>query len=232
VANRLLTDPILSAGWPSTRIQTLQSAAGPIVNMDYYAVTVPIASIPNGLSVNDFLNHVRTNINSYVNPPTQFNYYPGLSGEEQRWTGSDPLGTVFSITLAPWIEDGSVVTTAYSSSRWVFSTVRTSEDFTHPVSGNREFGAVDNGNGTATFYTKATDRISTHWNRFLNAVIPGVDIFEQGGAVWEGFQNRLKVTLGASAVIEQPVFKRVDYTLLSKVLAGEARADSLKCEQS
>ena len=133
VANRLLTDPILSAGWPSTRIQTLQSAAGPIVNMDYYAVTVPIASIPNGLSVNGYLNHVRTNINGYVDPPTEFNFYPGLVGEEQRWTGSNPLGTVFSTTLHPWLEDGSVVTTAHSSSRWVFSIVRTREDLTHPV---------------------------------------------------------------------------------------------------
>jgi hypothetical protein len=181
VANRLLTDPVLSAGHGAW-IQTLQSAKGPVVNMDYYAVTVPIADIPNGLSVSGYLNHVRTNINNYVNPPTQCNYYPGLIDEEQRWTGSSPLGTVFSITLQPPIEEGSVITTAHISSRWVFSTVRTPEDWMHPVSGNREFGAVDNGNGTATFYTKATDRISTLSYSLVDR-LPIFDIFGSGGAI-------------------------------------------------
>jgi len=168
VLTRLVMEPVLSTEWPSAMIQTLQGAKGPVVNMDYYAVTVPIANIPNGLSVNGYLEHVRTNSNNDVSPPTHCSYYPGLTGEEQRWTGNNPLGTVFSITLDPIFESGSVVTTAYYSNRWTFSTVRTPEDMTHPVSGNREFGAVDNGNGTATFYTKATDRISTDLNRILD----------------------------------------------------------------
>jgi hypothetical protein len=229
VTSRLALEPALQAHWYSARIQTLQSGVGPIVNMDYYAVTVPIANIPNGLSVDAYLNHVRTNINSYVDPPTRFNYYVGLSGEEQRWTSSAPLGTVFSITLHPVLEDGSVVTTDYDTDHWVFSTVTTPMDRTHPVSGNREFGAINNGNGTATIYTRGTDRVSTRFNDLLDGTI--VNIFDNGHDVWVGLQRRLKAELGVTAVIEPPVRHPVDYDKVRAVLAGHAPVSTLQCSQ-
>jgi hypothetical protein len=227
VSARLATEPALSDFWTNARIQTLQSAAGPVINLDYYAVTVPIADIPNGLSVHGYLNYVRTNINAYVPPPTQFNYYPGLAGEEQRWLGNNPLGTVFSIRLAS-VEDGSVVTTSYASDHWTFSTVETKADRTHPVSGNREFGAVDNGNGTATFYTRGVDRISNAFNSFLD--MAGLSIYERGAQVWRGMQNRMKIELGASAVVDSMSY-RPKYDSISAVLAGRAPASSLRCTQ-
>lgn len=227
---RLASEPALSAWWTSAKIQTLESGKGPFVNMDYYAVTVPIANIPDSLSVNDYLNKVRTNINDYVDTTVRFNYYPGLSGEEARWKSSNPLGTVFSIMLKPRLEDGSVVTTAYGPDHWTFSTVETKEDWTHPVSGNREFGAaVDSVNGKVTFYTRGTDRISTRLNAFADWA--GLGIYERGGQVWVGLQNHLKAELGNSAVIEQPVIYRPKYDSVSSVLSGQAPVSTLKCSQ-
>jgi len=49
--------------------------------------------------------------------------------------------------------------------------------------------------------------------------------------MWAGFQNHLKAELGASAVIEQPVIKKVDSVQLNKVLTGQAASSTLKCEQ-
>jgi hypothetical protein len=145
-------------------------------------------------------------------------------GEDLRWLNA-PLGTLFSIELMSLWEEGSVVTTAYGADHWIFSTVWTPKDLYHPVSGNRQFGAVDNGNGTATFYTRAADRLSQRY--LVYAGYLGLDIYERGGAVWLSFQNHLKSALGTSAVVHPAVIYRPKYEAISAVFSGASPVSSL-----
>lgn len=107
------------------------------------------------------MDDIRMDLNGYTDGVT-FEFYPGLSGEPARWH-TNPLGTIFSIQLVedvPWLDDGTVVTTGYHATDWTFSTAWSPADWWHPVSGNRRFGIVDNGDGTYTFCTRGVDRMS------------------------------------------------------------------------
>lgn len=66
--------------------------------MDYYGVTVTTSDLPGGQSPEQYLDHVRTNINDYIDG-AEFNFYPGIVGEVDRWM-NDSLGTVFQYCLA------------------------------------------------------------------------------------------------------------------------------------
>jgi len=66
---------------PGLEIQHLEDAEGVSVNIDYFSVTFPASSIPGGLSPNQFLDQIRTNINDYIDGST-FEFYPGLSDED------------------------------------------------------------------------------------------------------------------------------------------------------
>lgn len=131
---------------------------------------------------------------------------------------------MFSLHFNP-LEEASVVATSYSSNNWTFSTAWTPEDLYHPVSGNRMFGAVDNGNGTATFYTRGVDRISTRLNVAIDFL--ALDIYASGGEIWENFQQNLKNAFGSSARIQAPVVYRPKYAEIRAVLSSGARVSSI-----
>ena len=211
-------------------IQRLEDATGAIVNMDHYSVSVSEDGLPDGMDAEAYLDQVRMNINDYAEP-ADFQYYPGTTNEADRWA-NNPIGTMFSIALGPGAS-GSIVATDYSSSHWIFSTVYTAEDGTHPVSGNRQFGFNQHDDGSVTFYTQATDRISSNRWRAGNLVdyIPLVDgIFEGGGNVWENLQENIGDDLDF-AVVADPVTFRPDYDQVQAVLDGEADISTLKeCE--
>ncbi|MFO8232412.1 MAG: hypothetical protein R6U20_07080, partial [Longimonas sp.] len=137
VFDRLNTEALFE----NAEIQRLEDASGAVINMDRYSVTVSANGLPDGMSAEQYLNQVRMNINDYAEG-ANFQYYPGTTNEADRWA-NNPIGTMFSIDLAPGA-NGSIVATDYSSSHWIFSTVYTDEDGTHPVSGNRQFGFTEN----------------------------------------------------------------------------------------
>ena len=217
-----------------TRIQLLAEAAGAVVNLDFFGVTVPESEIPNGWAPEQYLDYVRTHINDYVDGAT-FEYYTGglyppQFSEEERWLSNDPVGTLFSIQLvewAPWLDDGSVVASGFSPEHWIFSTLYTPADGWHPVSGNRRFGLSDNGDGTVTFYTRGVDRLSTQLYEVFQDVtnVP----FGSADRLWTSFQSHIAADFSGTAVASTVVF-RPDYSTVESVLNGATPPSALGCD--
>lgn len=223
VLDRLVNTDALSGSF----IQKLEDASGAVVNMDNFSVTVPGNEIPNNWTAEEYLDHIRTNINDYVDGST-FEFYPVLPGEEEKWT-EDPLGTLFSIQLvenAPWLDDGTVVASGYGSSFWLFTTVYAPEDNWHPVSGNRLFGVTDNGNGSYTFYTKGVDRLTTRVDQWAQSFF-GIP-FNSADDLWSSFQDLISDDFD-NATIEDVITYRPDYEQVEDVLNGDAPIANLGC---
>jgi len=129
-----------------------------------------------------------------------------------RWSGPNPLGTVFSIQLidgAPWLDDGTVVTSDYNPSDWTFSTAYSPEDRWHPVSGNRKFGVQrDAHTGLVTIYTRGVDRLSIDTYDWAQTVTGAP--FENADALWRSFVQSISSEVdGAttSAVTHRPDYE-------------------------
>ncbi|RAV27409.1 hypothetical protein [Sinomicrobium soli] len=59
-------------------------------------------------------------------------------------------------------DNESVIVSDYNTEKWTFSTIFDPKYGEHPVSGNRDFGYTQNGDGSYTFYTRGVDRL-TDW---------------------------------------------------------------------
>lgn len=203
-----------------SRIQYLRDAYGAVVNMDEFAVTTHVDNLPNNQTPEQYLRRIRSNINSYIDRPgVQFSEVVGSMGSV------DPDGTVLSISLAGggWIEEGSVVVSESSSSSWVFTTVYTPFDGSHPVSGNREFGFRRNGD-QVTFYTRGVDRMTTPLDRIANT--DGY-AFSQADALWSSFQDKIKSEIGGDAALSSMV-ARPNWDNVGAVLSGEMDVSSIE----
>jgi len=219
-------------------IQTLDAATGPRVNMDFFGIRIHEDDLPGGVTPSEYYEQWRTNFNNFFDQDlVQFEFYPYLDGEDQRWL-EDPLGTVFSIQLtafiADWLDDGSVVATEITHNGWTFSTAWTPADFRHPVSGNRTFGFEREGEHV-TFYTRGVDRVTARDYEAADLVSQLVMddgiAFSSGDAVWENMIQNLKDDLGGSAedVSEVPI--RPDYDKLERVMDGDADPSVLGCSE-
>jgi len=69
------------------------------VNLDLFEVTIDESDLPTGLSPEAVLDQIRLNFNGYAEG-ADFQFYPGTVDEDIKWM-TDPLGTVFTINLAP-----------------------------------------------------------------------------------------------------------------------------------
>ena len=136
-------------GQGSFFLHDINNAEGPILNMDFFSVTV--SQLPKKLLTNTrytapefFEQMMRKQLNSFLaGGPASFGAIN--ESERQKWMSSDYLGTImrFNISAAMWgliTQDGSVIAIDQSPTRWIFSTIRTPLDYDHPVSGFREFG--------------------------------------------------------------------------------------------
>lgn len=213
------------------RIQKLENAAGPIINMDYFSVTVSAKNIPHNWTATEYLANIRRRINQYTDGSV-FKPYPGLKGEWKRWLSNDPLGSILSIQLmgsAEWFDDGTVVTSGYESSTnsWIFTTLYTSEDDWHPVSGNRKFGFTKNNDGTVTFFTRGVDRLSNDWYKW-GQKITGVP-FGETDNLWSSFQDLIAADFN-SATIHEPVTWRPNWAKVSAILQGNQSVSTLGCK--
>lgn len=213
-------------------IRYMQDGSGAVANLDYFAVTVPIANLPATYSLDTYLEHVRMGINDHTEG-SLFEAYPGIPNEWVRWL-ENPLGSLLSIQLfgetppRTWGDDGSVVTSAYSQTGWTFTTVHTPADDWHPVNGNRAFGYVDNNDGTATFYTRGVDRFSVFGYQYVQATT-GIP-FSRADALWESFQALIAAEV-PNAFVHPPVRYRPRYSAVRDVLDGRAPLSTLGCRQ-
>jgi len=214
VTDRLQNEELFGPG----EIQTIQEASGRKVNLDLFEVAIDESDLPTGLSPEAVLDQIRLNFNDYAEG-ADFQFYPGTVDEDIKWM-TDPLGTVFTINLNPdgiFPANGSVVTTDYSQTSWTFSTVWTSDDGYHPVSGNRRFGYHQDGQ-EIKFFSRGVDRTSIPLYSIANTVGGG---FNKADSVWESFQDNVRNFLGDSAEIKAPVTWRPRYSDIQDILNGD-----------
>jgi hypothetical protein len=179
-------------------IHRLEDAWGPI-SLDYYPVTV---SLPAGMTAEDLLETMRRDINRFFVDPNICKFHAYDEQFRKKWLSQDPVGAVISIDmfaaiLGPRlnIDDGSVVCSEATSDHWIFSTVWTWDDFHHPVSGNRQFGFTKNSDGTATFYTRGADRLTTMLD--AGAEWATGQAFTSAGKLWETWQRGIEAQVVA-----------------------------------
>jgi hypothetical protein len=212
-------------------IQNIENAAGTVVNMDYFSVN--ITNLPNNMSPDEFFTEVRTNLNNFINTDyAEFSPYSAYGypfDEAYIWNSSNPMGAILSIDIAAPADDGSVVVSAHNFNSWAFTTLRDPLNFTHPVSGNREFGFKQNDDGSYTIFTRGVDRIT---NRIDNFVATNFlqNPFQDPDALWESFQSSIEDYVNnnnGSASIETPNAFRPDWDEVKDVVLGEKPISSI-----
>lgn len=194
-------------------------------NLDYYPIKINKLPIIDGQRSNSqqFLEHIRKNINSFVDPDLSvFEPYGlslGIVKNKNMWDSNTPLGAILGIDLYVFtqllgIDDGSVICSHHDITKWRFSTLHTLLDSNHPVSGNREWGFKINDDGSYTFFTRAVDRVTSYIDLPILA-------YTAGGFVWESFQEKVanfvnQPSSDGEAIIMKPVIQRPSWEELEK----------------
>jgi len=197
-------------GW---RVQDLNEAKGKVVNMDYYSVT--INQLPGGETAPQLLEYMRKNINTFIDQ-TKANFKPFNNSEYLTWNSNNYLGGIIHIDMGnnnTWAgglhpidqpDDGSVICTKAQSDHWIFTTITAPGDGEHPVSGNRQFGFIQNRNGSYTFYTRGVDRATGYIDDFLQENWDV--IFSKADELWSSLQQGIVNYVnsnGGNAMISQ-----------------------------
>ncbi len=228
-------------------IQYLSHASGGVINLDYFPVT--ISTLPNNpntgqqFTPEQFLNYIRLNINSFVNTslcsfsPTSLN--TGYN-ETQIWNSSNPINAIIHLDIPFPAGDGSVICSETNSNHWIFTTIEVpygpiqGQDGVHPVSGNREFGLIQNLNGTFTFYTRGVDRMT---DIFDQTMVNGLNIspFVNPDLLWNSLKTNIHTFVQNNNGNAQPltnspnVIYRPDWVKVKDVLKGLRPISDLGC---
>jgi hypothetical protein len=233
---------IISGDWD---IQYIENATSPIVNMDYFPVT--ISKLPKdpatGLQFtpDDFLNYVRKNLNSFFEGnDTEFGPYN--STEAVIWNSTNYFGAIMRFDILLRVggvvvgqQDGSVICSSQNGNTWRFTTIESPRDWSHPVSGTREFGLTTNEDGTYTFYTRGVDRVAESTDDFIGGLPLIQSPYDGGDALWTQFQENLKSYIeqpqnAGLALIQTPVISRPDWEKVKAVLRGDRPISDLGCD--
>jgi len=145
---------------------------------------------------------------------------------KKLWNSDNPTGAVmvFYPTSAP--DQSAVVTSTSGSNYWVFTPIWTTQNWRHPLAGQREFGLTANEDGTFTFYTRAIDRMWTLQDAMYNYA--GFQFYKSFGivnrnvffdidapAVWGSlFNNYVEFinNTGGAASRTETISKRIPWT--------------------
>lgn len=198
-------------GWP---LHTLRRASGPI-NLDYYPVKVTRMPTLDGRTATapQLLEAMRLKLNDLVDS-RYANFEPYDDDEATLWQSSSPEGAVIHIDMrmgGPNMnpDDGSVACTRKTSDHWLFSTIWSVADASHPVSGNREFGYTQGSDGSVTLYTRGADRLT----RLVDDLMSDT-VFSGAHSLWMSLQQGLKRWIdgaGGAAEILSPTSNRYDW---------------------
>lgn len=223
-----------------TNVQNINNAYSTVVNMDYFPINVSTLPIVNGkrLTPEQFIGHIRKNINSFIDTDySEFKpyVYSGVN-ETNLWNSADPKNAVVAIDIkGP--DNGSVIVSQYNSTGWTFTTIYEPMFGQHPVSGNRDFGYVKNSNGSYTFYTRGVDRLTgLDGNTFQKTTefFSGEGYpFKQADALWTSFQNIVANFVnknGGNAGVANQEIHRPDWSLVKDVIDGKKPLSSLSTD--
>lgn len=131
------------------------------------------------------------------------------------------MGAVIAIDIAG-PDNGSVIVSHSSSDKWTFSTIYDPKYGEHPVSGNRDFGYTDNGNGSYTFYTRGVDRL-TSWDGEFAREYANNFPFNQADALWTSFQGLVSSFVnnhGGNSSVSQNQIQRPNWSDIKDVVDG------------
>lgn len=228
------------------QLQSIKDGSGALVNMDYFPITIQTLPLnpqtSQRFTAQEFLYYIRTNINDFINtsysefsPSTQTGF-----NESQIWLSENPLTAIIHINIPFPAGDGSVICSQTTSSTWVFSTIEMpyfvlqGDDGVHPVSGNREFGFLTNADGSYTFYTRGTDRISTSFDATIVQNMIG-EPFLKPDNLWRSFKRGIyNFTQANGGSANNPVqadnsIYRPDWEKVKEVLQGQRPVSDLGC---
>lgn len=208
----------------------INNAYSAVVNMDEFNVTINQLPYMNGvqMSPQNFLQYVRTNINSFVDTglSTFTPYAHGSTFDAALWNSTNPEGAVISIDIP--FNSGSVITSYAAADQWIFTTIKEPWNGNHPVSGNRSFGYTANPNGSYTFYVRGVDRLTDIWMSMAQGGY--VKPFDKADALWTSFQNGLTSFVnshaGNASVVPATKY-RPDWSELKAVMKGEKPLSTL-----
>ena len=226
------------------RVEDINKAYSSVVNMDYFPVEVYDLPTVDGvkLTASQFIEYIRKNINSFVDPDKSrfipYNYYGW--NDTYMWQSGNPLGAMIGIdipgVLGPYDgvfdDNGAVIVSKYDSTGWVFSTIFDMVYGHHPVSGNRAFGYEDNGLGYYTFYTRGVDRLTDRLGDFMQNHGGGLP-FISADALWKSFQQGIYDFVeshGGRAYIVSPTIRRPDWDKVKSVVEGHLPVSTLSSD--
>jgi hypothetical protein len=201
--------------------------------MDYFPIKVTKLPDINGqpATAAQFLEYLRRNINSFVNTElSEFTPYNAVytgTNEAAIWTSQNPVGAIIHIEIP--FDEGSVICSDYNPNYWRFTTISAPYDWSHPVSGTREFGFEQNADGSYTFYTRGTDRITGQIQNLLFEA----ETFDGADNLWKSFQEGVKNFVNQSGGIAakgNPIVARPNWETVNAVLNGYEPVSSLGCK--
>jgi len=215
-------------------VQNINDAHSTVVNMDYFPITINQLPVVNGqrLTASQFKEYIRKNINNFVNTVySKFEPYRwhGIN-DESLWNSANPLNTMIGIDIAG-PDNGTVIVSKHNDMGWTFTTVYDPKYGIHPVSGNRDFGYVQNSDGSYTFYTRGVDRLT---DPVVNSIqyLSGLP-FSSADALWTSFQNKIANFVNeyqGQATVIAPEIKRPDWQLIKDVLDGKKPLSTLSTD--
>lgn len=234
--NRLLDWMPKTSAPEILELQRIANGHGSNINLDFYAYT--FKKHPSR-TIQDVFLRTRRRFDVYARGSSRdssqyFGAYRTANGpnaeqqqNEKLWASPTPVGALMTFVLATYesvfvlkatlgglglvYEQGDVLATCATDLDFIFTTARTKKNGWHPVNGNRGFGMKDNGDGTWTFYSMATDRRAPYIGGWLaeanvyrknalhpfesNKSDPAEELYLKGHEFWLMFFDAMKVDM-------------------------------------
>ena len=134
------------------------------IHLDFFPVKIKSLPVINGRKVTaeKLLWTIRRSFNQFFDR-SLVRFEPYDPEDEPRWSDRNPAGAVLHTDfnlVGLNSRNGAVVVSHASPSNFVFSTVWTVDDTSHPMSGNRQIGFLENADHEITFYNRAAERLT------------------------------------------------------------------------
>lgn len=145
-------------------LQSIARGSGMIVYDEY---SIVVDAMPTGLSPEDYLREMATDLNRAVNSSDfdWVNEFERTAGDRKR--GVPAVGDVYDIDiLGP--DNGSVMLVESTPTHFIFQTVTVPQTGEHPESGSREFG-FERVPGGIRWYTRGVSRPSGDVTRLVGS---------------------------------------------------------------